>query len=695
MAKVTAAGAKRHAELVALINAADRDYYVADAPRMPDAAYDALRRDLEQLEVEHPELQTPDSPTQRVGPRESGGQLGEVRHERPMLSLSNAFSPEEVAAFVASATKGLGGREPELVAELKIDGLAISLRYERGLLTRAATRGDGSTGEDVTANVRTISVIPQQLSEPIDAEVRGEVYMPKEAFAALNAAREEEGLQLYANPRNSAAGSLRQKDPRITAERRLAFFAYQLFSDPQPGSQSAALQRLDGLGLPTECNARAGLNAEGAATFLAEWEEKRHALAYETDGAVLKVDRVEDQEVLGFISRSPKWATAYKFPPEQVTTTLLNISVEVGRTGYLTPVAEMEPVLLAGSTIRRATLHNIDEIRRKDVRIGDVVILQKAGDVIPEVVRSLPEKRRGVLDEFQMPTRCPSCSGEVVRDEVRHRCPNPWCEAQVFEGLRHAVGRGALDIEGLGEKLLQQLVDRGRVRRLADLFTLTAGDLDGLDRMGSVAANAKKGSANRIDNVLRELERRKEQELWRVLVALGIRHVGETTARDLALELSRRVAPGADWSSRVASTLRGLTVEDLTSVSGVGAVVGESIVSYFAGSGTRSALNDLIEVGVTLSPSAALAVAGGGGPLSGELVVVTGTLVSSGLSRREAQDRIRAAGGVVADAITSKTTLLVAGEKAGSKRADAERLGVRIVDEAGFLALLGASAAGE
>jgi len=694
MAKVTAAGAKRHAELVAQINAADRDYYVADAPRMPDAAYDALRRDLEQLETEHPELQTPDSPTQRVGPRDGGGELGEVRHERPMLSLSNAFSPEEVAAFVASAAKGLGGREPELVAELKIDGLAISLRYEGGLLTRAATRGDGSTGEDVTANVRTISVIPQQLSEPIDAEVRGEVYMPKEAFAALNVAREEEGLQLYANPRNSAAGSLRQKDPRITAERRLAFFAYQLFSDPQPASQSAALQMLDGLGLPTERNARAGLNAAGAAAFLAEWEEKRHDLSYETDGAVLKVDRVEDQEALGFISRSPKWATAYKFPPEQVTTKLLNISVEVGRTGYLTPVAEMEPVLLAGSTIRRATLHNIDEIRRKDVRVGDVVILQKAGDVIPEVVRSLPEQRRSALEEFQMPTRCPSCHGEVVRDEVRHRCPNPWCEAQVFEGLRHAVGRGALDIEGLGEKLLQQLVDRGRVRRLADLFTLTADDLDGLDRMGSVAANAKKGSANRIDNVLRELERRKEQELWRVLVALGIRHVGETTARDLAAELSRRVALGGDWSRRVASTLRGLTVDELTGVSGIGAVVGESIVGYFASSGTGGALNDLIEAGVTLTPSAVVEAAVGGGALSGEIVVVTGTLAASGLSRREAQDRIRAAGGVVADAITSKTTLLVAGEKAGSKRADAERLGVRIVDEAGFLALLGASAAG-
>jgi DNA ligase (NAD+) len=444
MPAVPSATARRHAALVKLINAADRDYYVADAPRLPDAEYDALRRELEEIEGEHPSLRSEGSPTQRVGPRELGGALGEVQHERPMLSLANAFSSDEVAAFVLSAAKGLAGREPELVAELKIDGLAISLRYERGLLVRAATRGDGSTGEDVTENIRTIRVIPQELREPISAEVRGEVYMPKEAFAALNAAREEEGLQLYANPRNSAAGSLRQKDPRITAERNLAFFAYQLFMEPQPASQSAALQQLHALGLPIEQHARAGLNAAGAAAFLAEWEEKRHELPYETDGAVLKVDAESDQTLLGSISRSPKWAIAYKFPPEQVTTKLLNIVVEVGRTGYLTPVAEMEPVLLAGSTVRRATLHNIDEIRRKDVRIGDVVILQKAGDVIPEVVRSVPSRRRGVFPEFEMPSHCPSCKGEVLRDEVRHRCPNPWCEAQLFEGLRHAIGRGAL-----------------------------------------------------------------------------------------------------------------------------------------------------------------------------------------------------------------------------------------------------------
>ena len=694
MPPVPSAAGRRHAELVELINAADRDYYVADAPRLPDAEYDALRRELEAIEEAHPSLRSEGSPTQRVGPRELGGALGEVQHERPMLSLANAFSPEEVTAFVLSVTKGLGGREPELVAELKIDGLAISLRYERGLLVCAATRGDGSTGEDVTENIRTIRVIPQKLHEPITAEVRGEVYMPKEAFAALNAAREEEGLPLYANPRNSAAGSLRQKDPRITAERNLAFFAYQLFMDPQPASQSAALQHLHALGLPIEVHARAGLNAAGAAAFLAEWEEKRHELPYETDGAVLKVDAESDQALLGSISRSPKWAIAYKFPPEQVTTKLLNIVVEVGRTGYLTPVAEMEPVLLAGSTVRRATLHNIDEIRRKDVRIGDVVILQKAGDVIPEVVRSVPSRRRGVLPEFEMPSHCPSCKAEVLRDEVRHRCPNPWCEAQLFEGLRHAIGRGALDIEGLGEKLLAQLVDRGRVRRLADLFTLTASDLDGLERMGSAAANEKKGGANRIDNVLRELSRRKEQELWRVLVALGIRHVGERTARDLAAELSRRVPAGPEWSARVAAELRTLKGEDLTSVSGVGAVVGESIERFFASEATGGGLQELLAAGVIFKPSAVTAAFGTSGPLSGEVVVVTGTFAISGLSRREAHDRIRAAGGAVAEAVTSKTTLLVAGEKGGSKRADAERLGVRIVDEAGFLRVLGESASG-
>jgi DNA ligase (NAD+) len=685
----------RYRELVTVINEADRRYYVDDAPTLTDAEYDALRVELNALEAAHPELVTPDSPSQRVGPSaddrvEPAVKLTEVRHERPMLSLSNAFSPEEVADFAASAAKGLGGREPELVAELKIDGLAISLMYERGQLVRAATRGDGTTGEDVTANVRTIRAIPATLKQPATCEVRGEIYMPKSSFAALNAERAAADLPLYANPRNSAAGSLRQKDAAITAQRNLSFFAYQLFEEPAPAAQSAALRRLHELGLPTEQNARAGLTGTSAASFLAEWAEKRRTLEYETDGAVLKVDAVADQEQLGYIARSPKWAIAYKFPPEQVTTKLLGISVEVGRTGYLTPVAEMEPVLVAGSTVRRATLHNIDEIRRKDVRVGDIVVLQKAGDVIPEVVRGLAERRTAPLPEFAMPTICPSCGTAVVRDEVRHRCPNRACPAQNFETLRYAVGRGALDLEGVGEKLLAQLVERGVVRRLGDLYRLTAEQLDGLDRMGSLSDTSRREGPNRISNVLGMIEGRRSRELWRVLVALGIRHVGEATAKDLAAELQRRVPPtsGPAWGRAVLATLRSMTADEFTAIAGVGAVVAESIVSAFATGLAGESLEDLFDAGLIAVP-AAVTPAVTGGPLAGEVVVVTGTLTETGWSRREAQDRIAAAGGTVADAVTAKTTLLVAGEKAGSKRAAAEKLGITIVDEAGFVALLG------
>jgi DNA ligase (NAD+) len=514
--------------------------------------------------------------------------------------------------------------------------------------------------------------------------------MPKPSFAALNAERAAADLPLYANPRNSAAGSLRQKDAAVTAQRNLSFFAYQLFEEPAPAAQSAALRRLHELGLPTEQNARAGLTGTSAASFLAEWAEKRRTLEYETDGAVLKVDAVADQEQLGYIARSPKWAIAYKFPPEQVTTKLLGISVEVGRTGYLTPVAEMEPVLVAGSTVRRATLHNIDEIRRKDVRVGDIVVLQKAGDVIPEVVRGLAERRTSPLPEFAMPTTCPSCGTAVVRDEVRHRCPNRACPAQNFETLRYAVGRGALDLEGVGEKLLAQLVERGVVRRLGDLYRLTAEQLDGLDRMGSLSDGSRRDGPNRISNVLGMIEARRSRELWRVLVALGIRHVGEATAKDLAAELQRRVPPtsGPAWGRAVLATLRSMTADEFTAIAGVGEVVAESIVSAFVTGMAGESLEDLFDAGLIAVP-AAVTPAVTGGPLAGEVVVVTGTLTATGWSRREAQDRIAAAGGTVADAVTAKTTLLVAGEKAGSKRAAAEKLGITIVDEAGFVALLG------
>lgn len=689
----------RYLELITAINEADRRYYLEDAPTLTDAEYDALRVELNALEAAHPELVTSDSPSQRVGARvddqvEPAIKLNEVRHERPMLSLSNAFSPEEVADFAASAAKGLG-REPELVAELKIDGLAISLIYESGELVRAATRGDGTTGEDVTANVRTIRSIPARLTQPISCEVRGEIYMPKSSFAALNAERAAADLPLYANPRNSAAGSLRQKDAAITAQRNLSFFAYQLFEDPAPAAQSVALRRLRDLGLPTEQNARAGLSGRSAASFLSEWVEKRRTLEYETDGAVLKVDSVADQEQLGFIARSPRWAIAYKFPPEQVTTRLLSISVEVGRTGYLTPVAEMEPVLVAGSTVRRATLHNIDEIRRKDVRVGDIVVLQKAGDVIPEVVRGLAERRTSPLPEFVMPTSCPSCGVEVVRDEVRHRCPNRSCPAQNFETLRYAVGRGALDLEGIGEKLLAQLVERGIVRRLGDLYRLTANQLDGLDRMGSLSDGARRDGPNRIDNVLGAIKARRSRELWRIIVALGIRHVGEATAKDVAAELQRRVPPTSEpaWGRAVLAALRSLTIGDLTAIAGVGDVVAESIVTAFSSGQAGDTMEDLFDAGLIALPADVTRTVPDG-PLAGQVVVVTGTLSATGWSRREAHDRIVRAGGTVADAVTAKTTLLVAGEKAGSKRAAAEKLGITIIDEAGLIVLLGVEPSG-
>src|SRR5512143_1535405 len=455
------AAATRHRELVAIIDRANRLYHQEDAPELADAEYDALFRELVALEAAHPELITSDSPTQRVGGAISAT-FDEVRHRRPMLSLGNAFSHDELRAFDARVRRGLGlpaapAPAPELryVAELKIDGLAITLRYERGRFVQGATRGDGMTGEDVTANLRTIRSVPARLPEPATLEARGEVFMPKAEFVRINAEREEAGLSLYANPRNSGAGSLRQKDPVVTAHRLLSTWTYQLLEEGGPEavtSQSAALGRLAALGFPVNPNHEAGLDIEGVIAFTETWRDDRHALPYETDGVVVKVDRFDQQERLGMVSRAPRWAIAYKFPPEQVETLLEDIVPYVGRTGTLTPVAHLRPVKVAGSTVARATLHNIDEIRRKDIRIGDIVVLQKAGDVIPEVVRPVLDKRPPDAREFEMPALCPVCGTGVVRDEgaVRHYCPNPACPARVAQAYAHFAGRGGMDIEGAG-----------------------------------------------------------------------------------------------------------------------------------------------------------------------------------------------------------------------------------------------------
>src|SRR5512146_3249452 len=482
------AAATRHSELGGIIDRANRLYHQEDAPELADAEYDALFRELVALEAAHPELITSDSPTQRVGGAISAT-FDEVRHRRPMLSLGNAFSHDELRAFDARVRRGLGlpaapeaVAELRYVAELKIDGLAITLRYERGRFVQGATRGDGTTGEDVTANLRTIASVPTRLTEPATLDARGEVFMPKSEFARINAEREEAGLPLYANPRNSGAGSLRQKDPEVTAHRLLSTWTYQLIEEGGPEavtSQSAALARLAALGFPVNPNHEAGLDIEGVIAFTETWRDDRHALAYETDGVVVKVDRFDQQERLGMVSRAPRWAIAYKFPPEQVETVVEDIVPYVGRTGTLTPVAHMTPVKVAGSTVARATLHNLDEVRRKDIRIGDTVVLQKAGDVIPEVVRPVLEKRPDDAREFEMPALCPVCGTGVVRDEgaVRHYCPNLACPARVGQEFGHFAGRGGMDIEGAGWKVLVQLLQRGMIRRRGDFYRLGVDDL--------------------------------------------------------------------------------------------------------------------------------------------------------------------------------------------------------------------------
>ncbi len=510
--------------------------------------------------------------------------------------------------------------------------------------------------------------------------------MPKAEFARINAEREEQGLALYANPRNSGAGSLRQQDPRVTASRNLSAWCYILLEEggPAAASQAAALERLASLGFPVEPNHAAGLDMEGVIAFAERWREPRHDLPYETDGVVVKVDRTDLQARLGMVSRAPRWAIAYKFPPEQVETVVEDIVPYVGRTGTLTPVAHLRPVLVAGSTVARATLHNLDEVRRKDVRIGDRVLLHKAGDVIPEVVRSLPEARDGSEREFEMPSRCPVCAAPVTRDEgeVRHRCSNPFCPAQVIQGLSHFVGRGGMDIEGAGFAVLEQLLARGLVSGPADFFRLTVEDLVGLDRFAQKSA----------ENLVAAIDRARRRPLSRILAALGIRHVGEQTAIDLAawVALTWPPDPGeteAEWTRRIAAQLAAVEPGRFTEVPGIGGVVAASLGRFFADASTSGLLGQLAEVGVVGVPPEVRPTGDGGGPLTGKTLVVTGTL--EGFDRQAAEAAIRAAGGKAAGSVSRKTDYLVAGENAGTKLAKAQELGVEVLDEAAFVALLG------
>jgi DNA ligase (NAD+) len=684
------AAAARHAELAATVDRANRLYYAEDAPELSDPEYDALFRELVAVETAHPELITSDSPSQRVGGAISTT-FDEVRHRRPMLSLGNAFSHDELRAFDTRVRRGLGlapipepAAELRYVAELKIDGLAITLRYERGRFIQGATRGDGTTGEDVTANLRTITSVPARLQEAATLDARGEVFMPKAEFARINAEREEAGLALYANPRNSGAGSLRQKDPGVTAARLLAAWTYQLIEDGGPAdvtTQSAALARLQVLGFPVNPNHRAGLDIEGVIEFTQTWRDKRHDLPYETDGVVVKVDRFDQQEQLGMVSRAPRWAIAYKFPPEQVETVVEDIVPYVGRTGTLTPVAHLRPVKVAGSTVARATLHNLDEVRRKDIRIGDHVVLQKAGDVIPEVVRPIPERRTGDEREYEMPAACPVCGTPIVRDDgaVRHYCPNPGCPARVSQEFQHFVGRGGMDIEGAGWKALEQLLQTGLVKQRGDFYRLNVEDLEGLDRFARKSA----------ENLHASIQKSRRRPLERIIAALGIPQVGWTTAIELAAWLAAEVPAGDDWLRRAAVHLATVATDEparFEEVEGIGPTVATSLAGWFGSGGPgKGVLDDLADAGVEAElPAPRVAAAA---PLAGKTLVVTGTL--EGFSRQEAEEAIRAAGGKPGGSVSKKTDYLVAGESAGSKLAKAQELGVPVLDEEQFRRVLG------
>ncbi len=669
---------KRVAELRERIERANYEYHVLDRPTISDESYDALMRELQGLEAKHPELVTPESPTQRVGAAPST-RFAPVEHARPMLSLSNVFDESELRAFDQRVRKGLGRDDVGYVCELKIDGLAVNLTYQDGVFVQGATRGDGFTGEDVTANLRTIKSVPLALRERVRGrvDVRGEVYLPTASFEATNRERSERGEPLFANPRNAAAGAVRQLDPAATAKRNLAMFAYSA-AGLDVGGQAALLERLLQLGVRTNPHWRRARDIDQVVAFVGEWRDKRHGLDYGTDGVVVKVDRAADQEALGFVARSPRWATAFKFPAEQATTEVEDILVYVGRTGVLTPVAALAPVLVGGTTVRRATLHNLDEVRRLDVRKGDRVVIQRAGDVIPEVVRvehDAREKGRSYA-EFRMPETCPVCGGAVAHPEgeVAYRCANPACPAKIGQRIGHFVGRGGMDIEGMGWALVTQLIDRGYVSDPADVFFLTKEQILGLDRFAEKSAT----------NIYERIQAARRRPLARVLNALGIRHVGETTAEDLARWLAPRLPAEATFAD-VLAALRGATAEELQAIPGVGDVVARSIYEHVRDPEEQRSLERLAEAGIAVTPPAARP-ADARSPIAGKTIVFTGTLERR--SREDAEALAKSLGAKVTGSVSAKTDLVVAGAAAGTKLAKARQLGVKVVDEETFDAML-------
>ncbi|HLP97330.1 MAG TPA: NAD-dependent DNA ligase LigA [Sideroxyarcus sp.] len=661
--------AQRIAHLRAELELHNHAYYVLDAPTIPDAEYDKLFRELQALEAQHPELLTADSPTQRVGGKVLEG-FAPVRHAVPMLSIRTETDTEASgAANFDTRVRNALGRDEEIIyaCELKFDGLAINLRYERGVLVQAATRGDGETGEDVTQNIRTIHCIPLHLKncDAAVVEVRGEVYISRKDFNRYNDKQRELGLPTLVNPRNGAAGSIRQLDPALAAKRPLSFYAYGL-GEVQgwtlPATHSEILDALAAFGLPV-CEERAVVHgAEALAAFHRRIAAKRDSLPFDIDGVVYKVNSLALQKELGFVSREPRWAVAHKFPAEEQLTVLRDIEIQVGRTGKLTPVAKLEPVFVGGTTVSNATLHNEDEIRRKDVHIGDTVIVRRAGDVIPEVVGVLTERRPKDAQAFVMPTTCPVCGSHVVREEgeADARCTGGlFCAAQRKQALLHFAGRRAMDIEGLGDKLVDQLVDENLIRSLPDLYRLDTATLAGLERMAEKSAQ----------NIVAALEKSKQAQLNRFLFALGIRHVGESTAKDLARHFGKLDA------------IMQASEEQLLQVPDVGPVVAQSIADFFAEAHNREVVQQLRELGVRWEEHEGKSAEPL--PLSGKTFVLTGTLAS--LSRDEAKSRLEALGAKVAGSVSKKTDCVVAGTEAGSKLDKARELNVPVWDEAALL----------
>ncbi|KML07988.1 NAD-dependent DNA ligase LigA [Rossellomorea marisflavi] len=652
---------KRVQELHETLNQYNYEYHVLDKPSVPDSEYDQRLRELIELEDQFPDLKSPDSPTQRVG----GAILDffeKVEHRTPMLSLGNAFNEQDLRDFDRRVRQAVGD-DFSYVCELKIDGLAVSLRYEDGRFVQGATRGDGSIGEDITSNLKTIRSIPLKVKETAAFEVRGEAFMPKRSFEALNAAKEERGEEPFANPRNAAAGSLRQLDPKIAASRNLDIFLYALAEIGDMGieSHSQGLDRLDELGFKTNPERKRCATIEEVLEYVEKWTQGRPDLSYDIDGIVIKVDALDQQSELGTTAKSPRWAIAFKFPAEEVVTILKDIELSVGRTGVVTPTAILEPVRVAGTTVQRASLHNEDLIREKDIKIGDHVVIKKAGDIIPEVVNVLEEKRTGEEQEFSMPTHCPECESELVRleGEVALRCINPKCPAQIREGLIHFVSRNAMNIDGLGEKVISQLFREQLIEDVADLYRLERDQLLALERMGEKS----------VDNLLAAIEASKKNSLEKLLFGLGIRHVGAKAAKTLSQEFGTM------------DKLSAASAEELTAINEIGGKMAEAVVAYFENEEVQELILELKDAGVNMDYKGPKPVAASdvNSYFAGKTIVLTGKIEQ--LSRNEAKERIEALGGKVTGSVSKKTDLVIAGEEAGSKLTKANELEIEVWDE--------------